>query len=345
MDDRTPPDTNVVLLRRKGDPSEAERERVASTIFAEPDDIATFSRGNLVPPRPDTRDDAEESAPSPDPFFDRLQQTSESDDMQPADPADDGESTDAYFDRLATQSPAEMSTTGAPAPTVRPMPGSAQLPAELAGASRHNGRLRGRLDPPALAIGPWAALRRPRFAWLLSAATLVAGAALVAGIAAIGNSGSPSTEQQQSQREAGASSLERLRPGVLAASADPFGAVAVMHRSVTRVRRPHSANVGRATGRHPGKPTSARAQTPVNRHVVAASYTPAQRTSASAGATPDTQSSSATGSTTPATTPVTPTHYTSSSNSGSNSGGSSSSTPSKAALKSLVTGAGTCSCQ
>jgi hypothetical protein len=79
MDDRTRPDTNVVLLRRKGEPSEAERERVASTIFAEPDDIATFSRGNLVPPPPDTRDDAEEPAPSSDPFFDRLQETSESD--------------------------------------------------------------------------------------------------------------------------------------------------------------------------------------------------------------------------------------------------------------------------
>ena len=78
MDDRTRPDTNVVLLRRKGDPSEAEREHVASTIFAEPDDIATFSRGNLVPPRPDTRDDAEEPAASPDPFFDRLQETTES---------------------------------------------------------------------------------------------------------------------------------------------------------------------------------------------------------------------------------------------------------------------------
>ena len=117
MDDRTRPDTNVVLLRRKGDPSEAERERVASTIFAEPDDIATFSRGNLVPPRPDTRDDAEEPAPSPDPFFDRLQETSESDGTQTADPADDGESTDAYFDRLATQTPAEMSTTGAKGPS------------------------------------------------------------------------------------------------------------------------------------------------------------------------------------------------------------------------------------
>ena len=118
MDDRTRPDTNVVLLRRKGDPSEAERERVASTIFAEPDDIATFSRGNLVPPRPDTRDADEEPAPSPDPFFDRLQEASKTDGTQPADLADDGESTDAYFDRLATQSPAEMSTSGAPAPAV-----------------------------------------------------------------------------------------------------------------------------------------------------------------------------------------------------------------------------------
>ncbi len=159
MDDRTRPDTNVVLLRRKGDPSEAERERVASTIFAEPDDIATFSRGNLVPPRPDTRDADEELAPSSDPFFDRLREASRTDGTQPSGLADDGVSTDAYFDRLATQSPAEMSTTGAPAPAVRPMPGSAQLPPELAGPSRHNGRLRGRLAPPALAFTQIAAMK------------------------------------------------------------------------------------------------------------------------------------------------------------------------------------------
>ena len=52
MDGRDQPDTNVVRIRRRGDPSEAERRRLASTIFAEPDDVATFSRGNLVPPRP-----------------------------------------------------------------------------------------------------------------------------------------------------------------------------------------------------------------------------------------------------------------------------------------------------
>jgi hypothetical protein len=105
MDDCTPPDTNVVLLRRKGDPCEAERERVASTIFAEPDDVATFSRGNLVPPRPDARDTAEEPAPSPDPFFDRLQAGSKADESQRIDLADDAESTDAYFNRLAVVRP------------------------------------------------------------------------------------------------------------------------------------------------------------------------------------------------------------------------------------------------
>ena len=53
MDGRDQPDTNVVRIRRKGDPSEAERRRLASTIFAEQDDVGTFSRGNLVPPPTD----------------------------------------------------------------------------------------------------------------------------------------------------------------------------------------------------------------------------------------------------------------------------------------------------
>jgi hypothetical protein len=102
MDDRTRPDTNVVLLRRKGDPSEAERERVASTILAEPDDIATFSRGNLVPPRADTRDEAEEPAPSPDPFFDRFQETSES----ASQPAPSGAASSPHRGSLQARDPA-----------------------------------------------------------------------------------------------------------------------------------------------------------------------------------------------------------------------------------------------
>jgi len=55
MDNRKPPDTNVVQLRRNGDPSDEERQRLASTIFAEQDEIGTFSRGNLVPPAATTR--------------------------------------------------------------------------------------------------------------------------------------------------------------------------------------------------------------------------------------------------------------------------------------------------
>lgn len=343
MDDRTRPDTNVVLLRRKGDPSEAERERVASTIFADPDDIATFSRGNLVPPQPDPRDANEEPA-SPDPYFDPLPAPSKTDESQRSDLAEDGDSTDSYFDRLAAQSPAEMSTSGNAGVSPPAMPGSALLPAELARPSRHHGGLPGRLVPPALCRRLWAGRPRSRFAWLLSAAMLGTLAALVGGIAVVSESGSPGTEEQQSQRDARVSSLESLRPGVLAASADPFAATALVHRSVSRARRPRPANSARPKSHRTGTTTSAPAQTAVNHRVVAASYTPAPRTTASTGATPDTQSSSATRSTTPATTPVAPTHNTSLSNSGSNAG-SSSSTPSKAALKSLVTGAGTCSCQ
>ena len=342
MDDRTPPDTNVVLLRRKGDPSEAERERVASTIFAEPDDIATFSRGNLVPPRPDARDADEETAPSADPFFDRLQAVSKTDEAQ-THLADDGESTDAYFDRLVTQSPAEMSTSAAPTPAASPMPGSALLPADLARPSRHHGRLRGRLIASAPTVRPWAPLRRSRFAWLFSTATLGGLAALVAGIAVIGGTGSSGSERDQSQREARAASLEPLRPGVLAASANPFAATTLVHRSVTGARRPHPLHSGRPRSHRAGPPISDPLRTTVNHRVVAAKYTPAQHTSASVGVTPDTQSGSGTVSTPPAT-PVAPTHSTSSSNSGSRSS-SGSASPSKATLRSLVTGAGRCSCQ
>ena len=199
------------------------------------------------------------------------------------------------------------------------MPGSALLPAELARPSRHHGRLRGRLIPSALAIRPWAALRRSRFAWLLSTATLGALAALVAGIAVIGESGSPGTEQQQSQREASASSLEPLRPGVLAASANPFGATALVHRSVTRVRRPHPSNSGRPRSHRAGTPTSAPAadhrQSSCGGSQVHAgpTYVGERRSD------PRHPKQLSNGVDATCHTPVAPTHYTSSSNSGSGS--------------------------
>jgi hypothetical protein len=46
----------VVPLRRKDDPDAAERAKLASQIFAQEDEIGTFSRGNLIPP-PTTSDE------------------------------------------------------------------------------------------------------------------------------------------------------------------------------------------------------------------------------------------------------------------------------------------------
>jgi len=71
MDDRKPPDTNVVRLRRSGDPSDEERQRLASTIFAPQDEVGTFSRGNLVPPAP-SAPPASNKPPAADPFFEQL---------------------------------------------------------------------------------------------------------------------------------------------------------------------------------------------------------------------------------------------------------------------------------
>jgi hypothetical protein len=72
MDSGEPPETNVVRLRRDGDLTDEERRRLASTIFAEQDEVGTFSRGNLVPPKPATPPTSEDSS-ALDPFFEKLQ--------------------------------------------------------------------------------------------------------------------------------------------------------------------------------------------------------------------------------------------------------------------------------
>jgi hypothetical protein len=93
MDGRDQPDTNVVRIRRRGDPSEAERRRLASTIFAEQDDVGTFSRGNLVPPPTEPPDDDRGTA---DPYFENLQR-SHSGHAHSASPAPADSETTAYF--------------------------------------------------------------------------------------------------------------------------------------------------------------------------------------------------------------------------------------------------------
>jgi hypothetical protein len=142
MDGRDQPDTDVVRIRRKGDPSEVERRRLASTIFADEDDVGTFSRGNLVPPPTDhpTGPPADDPATA-DPYFENLQRT-RGGHRESATAARSDSETTAYFDQLTTQSAAEMAAT-VDAPSVEPaMPGSAQLPAELARPARRRTRRR-----------------------------------------------------------------------------------------------------------------------------------------------------------------------------------------------------------
>lgn len=124
MDSGQPPDTNVVRLRRDGDLTAEERRRLASTIFAEQDEVGTFSRGNLVPPKPATPPTSEDSS-APDPFFEKLQADLPRDHTRASAGANGREDTTAYFERLGAQTPAEMSQSMAPEMAATAMPGSA----------------------------------------------------------------------------------------------------------------------------------------------------------------------------------------------------------------------------
>jgi len=144
MDGRDQPDTNVVQIRRRGDPSEAERKRLARTIFAEEDDVGPFSRGNLVPP-PSSRSIQSRDAArvEPDPYFENLQQNRDVDRLRGAASGTDSETT-AYFEQLTNAAPDEMALMiDAPSPE-RTMPGSAQLPAEFARPARGRKRKQAR---------------------------------------------------------------------------------------------------------------------------------------------------------------------------------------------------------
>jgi hypothetical protein len=133
MDDREPPDTNVFQLRRKDDPGEEERRRIASTIFAE-EDVGTFSRGNLVAPKRPSEDE-EEAAEGGDAYLEQLQEARAAEHAEAATRARDAETT-AYFERLGRQSPAEMAQAGDLPSADGSLPGSARLPAEASSAGR-----------------------------------------------------------------------------------------------------------------------------------------------------------------------------------------------------------------
>lgn len=142
MDDRDHTDTNVVHLRRQAERDEAEREALARTIFADQDEIGTFSRGNLVPPT-ETDPQHEDSKPAADSFFDRYQARDAGEHTATNGSADALEGTAAFFDEINARSAGEMVASPGPAPAVAAMPGSARLPAQLGQAAR--GRRKWRL--------------------------------------------------------------------------------------------------------------------------------------------------------------------------------------------------------
>lgn len=135
MDDRDHTDTNVVHLRRQAERDEAEREALARTIFADQDEIGTFSRGNLVPPT-ESDPQHEESKPAADSFFDRYQVQATGEHTATNGSADALDGTAAFFDEINARSAADMVASPGPAPAVATMPGSARLPAQLGQTAR-----------------------------------------------------------------------------------------------------------------------------------------------------------------------------------------------------------------
>jgi hypothetical protein len=179
LDDREDPDSSVVVnLRRKDDPDEAERERLASTIFAPEEETATFSMGNLVPPRKPSTDDPVEDTTQADPFIDELRRQNA--DRAGHNGAQGDDDTLAYFERLSDQTPAEMADGQPIAPRARPTRGSADLPSELPhdkASKRHRiafRRARGHHDADASRTRRGMLLIAPAVGVLIGASVIVA---------------------------------------------------------------------------------------------------------------------------------------------------------------------------
>ena len=244
MDNRKPPDTNVVQLRRDGDPSDEERQRLASTIFAEQDEIGTFSRGNLVPPTPTTPAAPDHPPAAAGPFFEQLQAPPTSEKANAAAAVDERDATAAYFERLGAQTPAAMSQSIEPQPTAAAMPGSANLPSDVTTSRRHRLRHAHAVASPR---GRTLSILRIRVAAspLLGAlgALLMAGAALAA-IVGGGGHRAPAAKRLTSQHASGPSSHDtatRMPAGSEAARSRSSLQNHNTPRQPSRTRRRHQA--------------------------------------------------------------------------------------------------------
>lgn len=286
MDDRDHPDTNVFHLRRKDEPGEEERRRIASTIFAEEDEVGPFSRGNLVAPKP-RPDDREEAGQGADAYFDQLQQERAAVGAAGSTSERDSETT-AYFERLGRQSPAEMAQAVDTPPDEGALPGSARLPAEAPSAGRAlaiRSRVHGLAAP-----ARWSA-RRVRLlfcahAWRLGrpavlavlAVPVIAGVAVATMIATASDQGSSASRLALQGRTHPASQHVSL--------AGPVKPTMIGHAKVRR---------DRTVRRHPRARLARHAARSKTRVVLAADRTSgtATPTSTSASTTSDTGGSSA----------------------------------------------------
>ena len=267
MDDREPLESNVVRLQRDGEPDEEERQRLARTIFASEDEVGTFSRGNLLLPSP-TPPPHEESPAEPDPFFDQLQSPDQS--ATPSVLRRDRAETVAYFEKLGSQTAAEMSADATAAqPNAVSLPGSARLPAELDKRRRRGPRLHRAVASDPQDREPRAARRGSRLAAAPVAAALgvlvVSGAALAAIVAGGGHSGAP-------------------RSQVTTHGSNPAAALAALWPSITGPNsRQTATSRRRAVGRHPST-TQQRRHLRARRRVKRASKRPVTPVASSSAA-------------------------------------------------------------
>jgi hypothetical protein len=309
MDDRGQPDTNVVNLRRKDDPDAGRRKQLASTIFAEEDEIGTFSRGNLVPPPAANPGTDQQSAPPQDPFFDRYQQQSPNGTVPDDASAIESSRTADYFDEISSRTPAEIAATATAPAGASAMPGSARLPAELRkpAARRRGPRLAATSVRGALRRG--STIRAPVVALSL-------GALIAIGVVVVLQTHTGSAPLQPNSR-AGTASFDRLKPALLSWVANPFAEKRpAPKRHADRSRR---ARTHRSSQKHPNNPTHPSKASTTGSTLVATHSTPPPATAGSATTSSSTQSDASSGtsaapaapSTEPSTassTPTAPTH-------------------------------------
>ncbi len=297
MDGHDHHDTNVVNLRRETDLTDEEREQIAATIFADADEISTFSQGNLVPPAPPPDDQKTEA--TADPFFaEQLRRRAEKAPPRSAPEDEQGREaspseTDVFFERLVAQRATEMAdqlpervsdATGS-------LPGSARLPPDAARPRSRRWRVK-RLRRPSRTRA--AERRSPRMALALAATTLFAGAAIAIVLVLGGPRPAPSSSGSTSPQVASILNPERNPFSLLRSNASRHTNT---RRAPKQRIRHHRVRASRAKRRKPSVKHVPR-QSPTHSTNVSQTPTTVSQPTVTATQTPTTSSS------TPTETPV-----------------------------------------